>query len=196
MQHKDFTGYKLGISVIGGFILDCLGGWDNMLALVFMLVVVDTISGVLKAIKTKTLSSTQMREGLFKKAMIVFIIMLAVEGDKVIIDFWGKPIMWNNHELYLRTAFCLWFILEELISVIENCSVIGVPLPKWLRDILIQVNDGINETTPTQIVSMAKKLFGNKPEGNAQPEHKVESDPVEDSGTDNTLLEDSANIDK
>lgn len=190
MKAKNFTGYKLGISVVCGFILDCLGGWDNMLAMVFMLVLVDTISGVLKAIKTKTLSSTHMREGLFKKAMLFFIIMLAVEGDKVIIDFWGRPLMFNSHEIYLRTAFCLWFILEELISVIENCSIIGVPLPKWLRSVLIQVNDGINETTPTQLLAVLKKLFVNKSEGIAQPDNNnTETDKAEDSGTDNTLIE-------
>ena len=98
--------------------------------------------------------------------------------------------MFNNHELYLRTAFCLWFILEELISVIENCSIIGVPLPKWLRSVLIQVNDGINETTPTQLLAVLKKLFVNKSEGITQPDNNnTETDKAEDSGTDNTLIE-------
>ena len=98
----------------------------------------------------------------------------------VIQDFFGHPIMWNNHELYLRTAFLLWFMLEELISVIENADILGVPLPKWLKSILIQVNDNINETTPTQITEFIKKIFGGKTD-----------DKTEDSGNDNTLIDDT-----
>ena len=179
MGHKDITGFKLGISIIGGFLLDCLGGWDNQLALVVSLIGVDIFSGLLKAIKTKTLSSTTMREGLFKKSIIILIIALAVRGDMVIQDFFGHPIMWNNHALYLRTAFLLWFMLEELISVIENADVLGVPLPKWLKAILVQINDNINETTPTQITDFLKKTF-----------NKEDKSSKEDSGNDNTLLED------
>lgn len=186
MQHKDFTGYKLFLSTIGGFFLDCVGGWDNELAFLVSLVFVDIFSGILKAIKTKTLSSTLMREGLFKKAMIILIVALSVRGDLVIKDFFGHPIMWNEHELYLRTAFCLWFILEELLSIVENCAVLNVPLPKWLRDVLLQVNDSINATTPTQIASLLKKLFSGKLESSSD-----EGSDAEDSGSDNTLLEES-----
>lgn len=182
MQHKDLTGYKIFFSAVGGFFLDCVGGWDNELAFLLSLIAVDILSGILKAIKTKKLSSTLMREGLFKKSMIILIIVLAVRGDLVIQDFFGHPIMWNNHALYLRTAFCLWFMLEELLSLVENCSELGVPLPRWLKDILLQVNDGINATTPTQIISLAKKIFNQKGD-------KSDDTASEDSGSDNTLLE-------
>lgn len=192
MQHKDLTGYKLFLSAIGGFFLDCIGGWDNEIAFLLCLIGVDIFTGILKAVKQKSLSSTSMRDGLFKKSIIILIIVLAVRGDFVIKDFFGHPIMWNDHELYLRTAFCLWFMLEELISVIENADVLGVPLPKWLKDVLIQVNDNINETTPTQIIEFIKKIFGGKVD-----------DKTEDSGNDNTLIDDkeqasddSQNLDK
>ena len=192
MQHKDLTGYKLFLSAIGGFFLDCIGGWDNEMAFLLCLIGVDIFTGILKAIKQKSLSSTSMRDGLFKKSIIILIIVLAVRGDLVIKDFFGHPIMWNDHELYLRTAFCLWFMLEELISIVENCAILNVPLPRWLRDILLQVNDGINATTPTQVISIAKKLFGNKTNSTGI----TEETGSEDSGSDNTLLEDSTNADK
>ena len=178
MVHKDFTGVKLGIAVFGGFILDCLGGWDNELALLVWLIGVDIFSGILKAVKQKNLSSTAMREGLFKKAMIILIVALSVRGDMVIQDFFGHPIMWGDHELYLRTCFLLYFILEELLSITENASILGVPLPRWLREVLLQVDSNINETTPTQITELLKKIFG-----------KGSDDKTEDSGNDNTLLE-------
>lgn len=178
MVHKDFTGIKLGASIVGGFLLDCLGGWDDLLALIVWLIGVDIISGIIKAVKQKSLNSTAMRDGLFKKGLIILIICLAVRGDTAINSALGHPIMWGDHELYLRTAFCLWFCLEECLSIIENVEFIGVPLPRWLREVLLQVDSNINETTPTQITALLKKIFG-----------KGSDDKTEDSGNDNTLLE-------
>jgi toxin secretion/phage lysis holin len=81
---KDYTSHKVIFSIIGGFMLDIFGGWDNLLAFLVMLVVADTISGVFKAIKNKELSSEAMRIGLFKKAMIALICAIAVQADKVV----------------------------------------------------------------------------------------------------------------
>ena len=90
---KDYTSHKVIFSIIGGFMLDILGGWDNLMAFLVMLVVADTISGVFKAIKTKTLSSEAMRVGLFKKAMIALIVAISVQADKVVLDYCGHPIL-------------------------------------------------------------------------------------------------------
>ena len=184
MVQKDYTGVKLGVSVIGGFLLDCIGGWDHQLAFLISLITVDIITGILKAAKQKTLSSTAMREGLCKKAIIVLIIAIAVRGDEIILDYFGHPIMFDDHQLYLRTAFIFWFSLEELMSLCENCAVLNVPLPKWLKGVLIQINDSINNSTPTQIIGSIKKITGKNTdnvEGN-------DNTSAEDSGNSNTLL--------
>lgn len=185
-MQKDYTGVKLIISIIGGFLLDCIGGWDNQLAFLITLITVDILTGILKAAKQKMLSSTAMREGLCKKAIIVLIIAIAVRGDEIILDYFGHPIMFDNHELYLRTAFIFWFSLEELMSLCENCAVLNVPLPKWLKGVLIQINDSINNSTPTQIIDNIKKLTG-KNTGKTE-ESATEDNNTEDSGNINTLL--------
>lgn len=160
---KDYTSHKVIFSVVGGFILDLFGGWDNLMAFLVLLVVTDTISGVFKAIKTKTLSSEAMRVGLFKKAMIALICAVAVQSDKVIIDYFGHPILFHYgdkvFEIYIRNAFILWFCLEELISILENAAIIGLALPKWLKDCLQAIDNGIQATTPSQIVEILEKYF-------------------------------------
>ena len=210
---KDYTSHKVIFSIIGGFML---GGWDNLMAFLVMLVVADTISGVFKAIKTKTLSSEAMRVGLFKKAMIVLIVGIAVQADKVVLDYCGHPILLHfdgkDYELYVRTAFILWFCLEEAISLLENTAQLGLPIPNWLKAILVAIDNGIQSTTPSQIVELLEKSFKSKigagtiaNEEGTDTEHNPEADKtdkteaekpkeedgaaLEDSGNDNTSLD-------
>lgn len=182
---KDYTSHKLIFSLIGGFMLDIVGGWDNLMAFLVMLVVVDTISGVFKAIKTKTVSSDAMRTGLFKKAMIALIVAIAVQADKVVYDYCGHPILFHfndsTYNIYVRDAFIIWFCLEEAISVLENAAIIGVVLPKWLKDILQAIDTGIQSTTPSQIVEFLEKYFKIRiGDGSRVKEPKEEAKPEDE----------------
>lgn len=181
---KDYTSHKVIFSVVGGFILDLFGGWDNLMAFLVLLVITDTISGVFKAIKTKTLSSEAMRVGLFKKAMIALICAVAVQSDKVIIDYFGHPILFHYgdrvFEIYIRNAFILWFCLEEGISLTENCAQLGLPLPKWVKSVLVAIDSGIQSTTPSQIVEILEKYFKIRiGDGSMIKDKKEESKPEE-----------------
>lgn len=194
---KDYTSHKFIFSIIGGFMLDIIGGWDNLMAFLVMLVIADTISGVFKAIKTKTLSSETMRIGLFKKAMIALIVAIAVQADKVVYDYFGHPILLHfdgkEYELYIRTAFILWFCLEESISLLENTAQLGLPIPKWVKSILVAIDSGIQSTTPSQIVELLEKSFkikiGDGSKIEEKTEHKADGAASEDSGNDNTSLD-------
>ena len=201
---KDYTSHKVIFSIIGGFMLDILGGWDNLMAFLVMLVVADTISGVFKAIKTKTLSSEAMRVGLFKKAMIALIVAISVQADKVVLDYCGHPILLHfdgkNYELYVRSAFILWFCLEEAISLLENTAQLGLPIPNWLKAILVAIDSGIQSTTPSQIVELLEKSFKIKigagtiaSEDGTDTEHKPEKTEAENQKEDGAASEDSGN---
>lgn len=194
---KNYTSHKFIFSIIGGFMLDLFGGWDNLLAFLVMLVVADTLSGVFKAIKNKELSSEAMRVGLFKKAMIALICAIAVQADKVVYDYFGHAILLHfdgkEYELYIRTAFILWFCLEESISLLENTAQLGLPIPKWLKAILVAIDSGIQSTTPSQIVELLEKSFKIKIGDGSKIEEKTEQKDdgaaLEDSGNDNTSLD-------
>lgn len=201
---KDYTSHKVIFSIIGGFMLDILGGWDNLMAFLVMLVVADTMSGVFKAIKTKTLSSEAMRVGLFKKAMIALIVAISVQADKVVLDYCGHPILLHfdgkDYELYVRSAFILWFCLEEAISIVENSAQLGLPLPNWLKAILVAIDNGIQSTTPSQIVELLEKSFKIKigagttvSEEGTDTEHKPEKTEAENQKEDGAASEDSGN---
>jgi len=70
--------------IVGGFLCKWLGGWDGILTALVALVVLDYITGVLKGISTKTLSSAIGFKGLIKKIFIFIVVATAVIIQDVI----------------------------------------------------------------------------------------------------------------
>lgn len=89
----------------------------------FMLL--DLISGVVKALKEKTLNSSKMRDGLFKKAGSVLIMLLGALVD------YGQAYVDIGVSIPVATIFCGIIIMTEVVSIIENACVIN---PNLLPD--------------------------------------------------------------
>jgi len=116
-------------SLVGGFICKHLGGWDMLLGVIVTLVVLDYLTGVLKAIYNKQLSSEIGFRGIIKKVFIFIVIAVAYEIQKVIGD-----------SIALREMTLMFFIANEAISLLENVSEY-IPIPEKLKDVLIQLRD-------------------------------------------------------
>ncbi len=124
---KEITCTILG--AIGTFIAGLLGGWDASIAALLLCMSVDYILGVAIAITKNSLktpsgglSSAVGFKGLLKKGVIVLLVFVATQLDAVL----GTS--------YIRDAVCIGFIANELISIIENAGLLGVPLPSALTD--------------------------------------------------------------
>lgn len=124
---------KGGICLVGGMVIDFLGGWDIWLTSLIFLIVSDVIVGMIKAMLCKSdksqsggLSSASMFSGGVKKILILIMIALATLLDSVIIP----------EDSYIRSAVAAYYIANEALSVIENIGACGVPLPKFLYKIL------------------------------------------------------------
>ena len=63
-----------------------------------------------------------------------------------------------------KTSFTvvIWFCIEKLISLLENLANIGVPFPKWVKEVLVQVSDCVDKSTPREVVNWIKKTFNIK----------------------------------
>lgn len=108
---------------IGGFLF---GQWDLPLQILLTAMVLDYISGMLKAFYLGEVSSRKGYKGLIKKVGILFTIVVANLTDLIL----GLTIF--------RSAICMFFCMNELISVLENISALGIPIPDILKDKLIQ----------------------------------------------------------
>lgn len=128
--------------VIGGVLSFLFGGFDKLLYSLIALIIIDYITGVTKSFFTKTLSSKLGAVGIYKKALIFIIVIVAVIIQNVVADI-------LNITIPLREPIIVFFICNEGISILENAAEF-IPIPDKLKDVLLQLrkaNEQDDETT-------------------------------------------------
>lgn len=113
------------VSIVATTFVWLVGGIDVALQCLLVAIVIDYISGIIKAYNTKTLSSNIGFRGILKKVGILLIVMLAVLVDRVTIDNGG-----------VRTLVIYYFVANEGLSILENLAQAGLPIPKTLKNAL------------------------------------------------------------
>ena len=122
---------RMVFALIGGWLGLFLGNADRLLILLIVFVILDYLSGVLRAISEKKLSSAVGFRGISRKVLTFVMVGLAHQIDKTAI---GSGSM-------LRSAVIFFYLSNEGLSLIENASQIGLPIPEQLRRILIQLHN-------------------------------------------------------
>lgn len=89
----------------------------------------DYITGVIVAAINKQLSSEVGFKGLAKKLLILVFVSLGHIADMYVLG--GTPVA--------MSAVMLFYIANEGLSIIENAGNLGLPVPKKLKDIMIQL---------------------------------------------------------
>jgi len=122
---------QVAFAAIGGFLGWFLGGLDGFLYALIAFVVVDYLTGVMCAVTDKKLSSEIGAKGIFKKVLI-----FALVGVGHIVD---SHVLGNGGAI--RSAVIFFYLSNEGISILENASHIGLPVPEKLKSILEQLHD-------------------------------------------------------
>lgn len=107
-----------------------LGGWDFALQTLLLVMALDYITGVCKAIKQKKLNSKTGFAGIVKKFGYLIIVALAVVIDRL-----------AGNTGAVRTLVIYFFVANDGLSILENWGAMGLPLPKKLFDLLEQLRD-------------------------------------------------------
>jgi len=122
--------FDMIIAAFGGAAVFLLGEPNGLFRALVAMAALDYVTGVLNAIVRKKLSSRVGFSGIAKKMFMFIIVMTANIIDARVIGGGG----------ILRSATICFFIANESISIVENASAIGLPVPKKLRDVLDQLN--------------------------------------------------------
>ncbi len=128
-MEKLFNWISIVFGAAGGVLSYWLGGWDVLLKTIVFLAIADYITGWIKGIYTKQLSSEIGFKGLLKK--IVMFIVIAVSF--VIQGLIGGTIP-------LREVVIMFYIANEGLSLLENAAVF-TPIPDKLKNVLLQLRD-------------------------------------------------------
>jgi len=120
---------QIAAASVGGFLGWFIGGLGGAIYALIAFVVADYITGVFAAFIRKELSSEVGARGIIKKVTIFIVIGIGNLADIYLLGDGSA----------LRTALIFFYAANELMSLTENCSVIGLPIPKILQDALIQI---------------------------------------------------------
>ena len=101
----------------------------NLITILFILMIIDIITGIGKAVKNKNLWSRKSLLGFARKIFIFLIITVAN-----LLDLF----MSLNGALVLATV--TFYILNEVLSITENAGQLGIPLPDKLLEVISVVN--------------------------------------------------------
>ncbi len=118
------------VAVVATFFTYLFGGWDVALSILIIFMVLDYLTGVIYAYTIQTLNSEVGFKGLIKKCMILVVLIIGVMLDRIL----------GNGTWVFRTLVCYFYIANEGISLLENISNLGVPIPNKLRNALEQLN--------------------------------------------------------
>ncbi|MDU1476696.1 MAG: phage holin family protein [Clostridium perfringens] len=126
-----FDYLKIGIVATGTLFTWLLGAWDTPLVILIVLMALDYITGITKGYVNKDLSSNIGLKGIARKGVVFTILIVAVMLDRLL----------NTGNWIFRTLVCYFYIANEGISIIENASELGVPVPSKLKNALIQLKE-------------------------------------------------------
>ena len=120
--------YAAGIGIVVG---EFLGNFDDLLYALVVFVAMDYVTGVLRAIVEKKLSSAIGFKGICKKVCIFTLVGVANGLDAHII----------GSGCVLRSAVIFFYSSNEGISIIENAARMGLPVPQKLQDMMHSLRD-------------------------------------------------------
>ena len=130
--------------VVGGFLSSLFGGWDSALITLLIFMGIDFATGFITAAMGKSkhsknggLSSKAGWFGIAKKVCTLLLIVVAVRIDILI----GTN--------YIRDAVCISFCLNELLSIVENTSLMGIPYPAVIKKAIDVLQTKVGRTEET-----------------------------------------------
>lgn len=124
--------FKSIIATIGTGFTWLFGAWNTALGVLILFMILDYATGVLRGYINKKLSSNIGLHGIARKAVIFVVLIVAVALDRLL----------NTGNWVFRTLVCYFYIANEGLSLIENCSALGLPIPDKLKEALAQLKDG------------------------------------------------------
>jgi len=113
------------VGICGSFVASLFGGWSASLTTLLIFMGIDYFTGLIvagvfhRSPKTETgaLESRAGFKGLVRKVMILFFVLIGYRLDLAL----GGG--------YIRDAVCIAFMVNELLSIVENAGLMGLPIP-------------------------------------------------------------------
>lgn len=122
--------WKTVIAAITAAGYQILGVWNEVMTALVILIILDVVTGFLRAFIQQELSSKESFRGIAKKVMIFALIAVAYQIDSI-----------TGLDGVTRNVVAVFYCASEGLSVVENSIAAGMPAPAFLKDALKQLNE-------------------------------------------------------
>ncbi|MGN0506626.1 MAG: phage holin family protein [Lachnospiraceae bacterium] len=150
---------------IGSLLSSLLGVLYLPVLLMVSCNVIDYVTGLLASgFRGERITSAKGLRGIVKKVCMWLLVVVGAIID-ALLGYATETIGISNPFSFLVACIvCVWIICNELISILENISDIGIPMPGFLKKIVSYIKNQAE----------SKVLFDDAPEGGADDESKGE----------------------
>lgn len=129
--------------------LGALAAYFNILLIpvlvLFAVMVIDYCTGMASAYKNKEMKSKTGLIGILKK--LSYLVLVCVGGVVDYLICAGLASVGIDYSYCFGLIVAVWLIINELISILENLSELGTPIPPFLVKIVHRLKDSVDSKT-------------------------------------------------
>ena len=122
---------QIFVTALGGWLGWFAGGMDGLMTALLVLAALDYVTGFMRALADRTLSSAVGFKGICRKVLIFARVGV---GHLLDVQIFGETGV-------LRTAIIFFYLSNEGLSLVENAAYLGLPIPEKLHKVLEQLHD-------------------------------------------------------
>ena len=130
------------VGLTGSLVASCFGGWTASLTTLMIFMGIDYLSGLIVAgvfhnspkTETGALESRAGLKGLIRKFYMLLFVLIGHRLDVAV----GTT--------YIRDAVCIAFMANELLSIVENAGLMGLPIPAVITNSIDILKKKTSET--------------------------------------------------
>lgn len=113
-----------------------MGALAVPIIVLMVMMIIDYLSGMSVAWSEGTLSSKVGAKGIAKKVGYIALIVVAMGVDYLIYSGIAAANIEVGYNMWFGLLVAVWLIINEMISILENLSKVGVPVPKFLITVI------------------------------------------------------------
>lgn len=145
MEKIESIGIQAIISAALAAFASYLGALAVPIIVLMVMMIIDYLSGMSAAWSEGTLSSKVGAKGIVKKVGYMALIAVAMGVDYLIYSGIVAANIEVGYNMWFGLLVAVWLIINEMISILENLSRLGVPIPEFLKKIIGRLKTVNNE---------------------------------------------------
>ena len=164
-MEKTILAMQVALSAVVAWVSAKLGILAPVLGLLLLMMVIDYLSGM-AASKKEAIdhpgdasygwSCKKGAKGIIKKVGYACVIVVAMVLDYITVNIAGTIGINMPGKAFLGLLVAIWYILNEILSIIENAGRMGANVPEWLTKYIAVLKNKIDDSSESEEITKTK----------------------------------------